>query len=184
MGIKKLLYKCGSITGYILGIIGSVVTILTVSGSVTIGWKWIVFFSIFEIFIITVAIVSFCRYKKVQNEASRFVIDSYLESDDKDFFYIAFSKLFRYHALVSIYVTKDDISKRMGFGIVSNVSDDQYIEIEVVKIFSGYEYIFNDAKQSHKKTLSRMYIMPVVYSDNIDVIYASMTERRGEHGEN
>ena len=141
MNLKKLFYKSGSITGYILGLVGSIVTILAVNGTITIGLRWLVVFAICEIFIITVAVLSFINYKRIQNEASRFEVDSYEPSDGKDFFYIHFSKLFRYQALVSIYVTINDISKRMGFGVVSNVSENQYIEIEVVKIFSFSLYL-------------------------------------------
>lgn len=184
MNLKKLLYKSGSITGYILGLVGSIVTILAVNGTITIGLRWLVIFAICEIFIITVAILSFINYKRVQNEASRFEVDSYEPSDGKDFFYIHFSKLFRYQALVSIYVTINDISKRMGFGVVSNVSENQYIEIEVVKIFSGYESHFEKAKLNDKKTLAKMYIMPIVYSENISVIYESMTDRGDSYGKN
>ena len=147
MKLKKLVYKSGAITGYILGLIGSIVTILAVKGSITIGLRWFVIFGICEIFIIVAAALSFVYYKRIQNEASRFEVDTYELSDGKDFFYIHFSKLFRYQSLVSIYITINDISKRMGFGVVSNVSEDQYIEIEVVKIFSGYESHFEKAKK-------------------------------------
>lgn len=177
MNLKKLFNKSGSITGYIFGLVGSIITILAVKGTITIGIRWVVIFAICEIFIITVAVLSFINYKKVQDEASRFAVDAYEESDGKEFFYIHFSRLFRYQALVSIYTTINDISKRMGFGVVSNVSENQYIEIEIIKIFSGYEDIFKKAKTNNKKILEQMYIMPIVYSENLSVIYESMADR-------
>ena len=77
MNLKKLFYKSGSITGYILGLVGSIVTILAVNGTITIGLRWLVVFAICEIFIITVAVLSFINYKRIQNEASRFEVASY-----------------------------------------------------------------------------------------------------------
>ena len=59
MNLKKLFYKSGSITGYILGLVGSIVTVLAVNGTITIGLRWLVVFAICEIFIITVAALSF-----------------------------------------------------------------------------------------------------------------------------
>lgn len=183
MGTKKLLSGAGAITGYIVGIIGLTLAIFTINGKIEIDWKWLVFIGVIVMFIIIVAIISFLNCRKALIESKRYQVHSYDRSEEKDYFYIMFSKLFRYDALVSIYIIIDGISKRMGFGLVSNVSDDEYIEIEVVKIFEGYEDKFREASSNNKKTLDKMYIMPTVYNENIQCIYSAMAKRSENCGQ-
>lgn len=85
------------------------------------------------------------------------------------FLYIKYSKMFRIEALVSIYIQKNNINKRVAIGTVHNMDtvEEKYVEIQVIKIYDDYIDLFEKAQQKNKLVLDSMYVAPIVTKEVI-----------------
>lgn len=169
MNIKKLFVGAGAITGYIVGLIGVFIGILTVKGEAKIEYRWIILIVACLLFIVSVSVIVFINAKKILKEGIRYPIYSCDSEDDNVFLYIKYSKVFRIGALVSIYIQNNNISKRMGIGSVHNIDmeGEKYTEIQVIIIYYPYNDTFEKARQKNKRVLDSMYIAPIIIEDDV-----------------
>lgn len=169
MSMKKLLSGVGAIIGYVFGLIGTVVTILTVSGKITIGVRWIIIIGMIVIAAIILAVKATIAYSYIAKNGNRFAITTYSSDDGVDYYYTDYSQYLRIGTLVTIYCSRP-MSKIVGYGLVYNSSPDEYIEVKIVHIEPGMEAVFNQSKTNNNKVLRDLYILPNVYADNIPTI--------------
>lgn len=170
MSIKKLLVGSGAITGYIIGLIGTVITILGVSGTVEIAWRIIVLIGVGLLLLIVMAIRAFWIGKKLAEEGIKYPINSVDEEDGKVIFTTDFSRILKIDSIVNFYIMKDGQSKLMGFGLISNyVNDDRekYSQMVVVKAKETYLKEYESAKALNKKVLDKMYISPMIKKESV-----------------
>lgn len=167
--VKDFFKAAWAVIGYIFGLIGTAVTIFTVSGSFTIENKWFIVITFFFISAIVIATMAVIKYKKIIKEGTRFKITAYGQEKGKDLYYTDYSSYLRVGTLVSIYYN-NPISKILGYGIVCNSSPDEYIEIGVVHVNDELTGIFTQSKTNTQKVLKDMYILPNVYVENISQI--------------
>ena len=68
----------------------------------------------------------------------------------------------RIGTLVSVYYSKP-MSKIVGYGVVTNSSTNEYVEVEIYQIESTMQSIFEQSKTNNQKVLHDMYIQPNVF---------------------
>ena len=181
MGLKKLFFGVGAIVGYIFGIIGTIVTILSVSGQITIDIKWTIILGLFVIFLIVLTIKATVNYANIVRNGTRFAITTYSKDAEKDYYYTSYSQNLRVGTLVTVYYSKP-MSKKMGYGIIHNSSVEEYIEVEMLFIEPAMHDIFEQSKTNNGKVLEDMYILANVYVENIPQIASLLsggTENNG-----
>ena len=167
--MKKLLKEFFAVLGYILGVIGTTVTILILPGSITLHLNWFVFATVLQIAVITMAVLAIVKYVKISKNGTRFYISAYSYDLNKDVYYTEYSKNLRIGTLVTFYYSKP-MSKILGYGIVKNSSVEEYTEIEVIHIEEDFKVIFEQSKTNSNKVLNDMYVLPNVYVENLDNI--------------
>lgn len=168
MKFWKLLSGTSVISSYIIGVLGLLIGIFSVSGTITVPVRIVIFFSALLVVAFVIAGVIVYNSNKLLQAEARYPVSSYRpDKQGLGYLYIHYSKSFRLNALVSIYILKDGISRRMGYGFESDFREDEYNEIKIVKIFDTYSEDYEAVKALNKHVLSEMYLLPTVYRDNI-----------------
>lgn len=158
-----------AVIGYIFGIIGTAVTILTVSGTISIGIRWLVIAGFVFLSAIIITLQATIKLNNVILNGTRFEIVAYGTNKNKNFYYTRFSNNLRYETLVTIYYSVP-MTKRMGYGIVRNSSPEEYIEIEILYVEDDFLDIFAQSKTNNGKVLRHMYVLPNTYPEELDTI--------------
>ena len=169
MSMKKLFSGVGAIVGYVFGLLGTVVTILTVAGQITIGIKWLIIIGMIVIAAIILALKATIDYSIIAKNGNRFAITTYSSDNGTDYYYTEFSQNLRIGTLVTVYCSRP-MSKIVGYGLVHNSSPDEYIEVKILHIEPGMKTVFDQSKTNNNKVLRDLYILPNVYVDNIPTI--------------
>ncbi len=167
--MRKFFKESWAVIGYILGLIGTLVTILTISGSILIEMKWLVIFGTIFISAIVIAVMSTIRLNKVIQNGTRYEITAYGQDKSIDMYYTNYSKNLRVGTLVTIYYSKP-FSKKLGYGVVHNSSADEYIEIKMIYVEEELDGIFEQSKTNNSKVLNDMYILPNTYIEKLSVL--------------
>lgn len=167
--MRKFFKESWAIIGYIFGIIGTAVTILTVSGTISVGIRWLVIAGFVFLSAIIIALRAAIKLNNVLRNGTRFEIVAYGTNKNKGVYYTRFSNNLRYETLVTIYYSVP-MTKRMGYGVVRNSSPDEYIEIEILYIEDEFSDIFDQSKTNNGKVLRHMYVLPNTYPEELDTI--------------
>lgn len=167
--MRKFLKESWAVIGYIFGTIGTAVTILAVSGTISIGIRWLVIAGFVLLSAIIFALRATIKLRNVLRNGTRFEIAAYGKNKNKDVYYTNFSNSLRYETLVTIYYTVP-MTKRLGYGIVRNSSPEEYIEIEILYVEDEFIDIFNQSKTNNGKVLRHMYVLPNTYREELDKI--------------
>lgn len=167
--MRNFLKKSWAVIGYIFGITGTAVTILTMSETISIGVRWLVIAGFILLSAIIFALQAIIKLKNVLRNGTRFEIAAYGTNKNMDVYYTKFSNNLRYGTLVTIYYTIP-MTKRLGYGIVRNSSPEEYIEIEILYIEDEFLDIFNQSKTNNGKVLRHMYVLPNTYPEELDTI--------------
>lgn len=170
---KKFFKEVGATIGYLFGIIGTAVTIYLTPGSITIGIRWLVILGFVVVALIVVAITATIKYGNIAKNGTRFLITAYDNSEGKDCYYTEYTDNLRIGTLVSIYYSKP-MSKIVSYGVVTNASTNEYVEVEIYHIESAMQNIFEQSKTNSQKVLHDMYILPNVYVSKISDISKHM----------
>lgn len=178
MGMKKMLSGVGAIVGYIFGLIGTTVTILSVSGQISIGVRWIIIAGLFVVATIVLALRATIDYHHISKNGNRFAITAYSSQNGVDYYYTDFSSNLRVGTIVSVYCSKP-MSKIVGYGLVNNSSPDEYIEVEMMHVKSEMSDIFEQSKTNNNNVLKDLYILPNVYAENIPMIAGFLKQGDG-----
>lgn len=164
--LKKFFKESGSIIGYLFGIIGTAVTIYCAPGSITIAVRWLVIIGFVMLALIVIAIKATINYGQISKNGTRFLITAYDNSEGKDCYYTEYTDNLRIGTLVSVYYSKP-MSKIVGYGVVTNSSTNEYVEVEIYQIESTMQSIVEQSKTNNQKVLHDMYILPNVYISKI-----------------
>lgn len=167
--MRKFFKESWAVIGYIFGIIGTAVTIFTVSGAISIGIRWLVIAGFILLSAIIIALRATIKLKNVLRNGTRFEVAAYGTNKNKDVYYTNFSNNLRYGTLVTIYYTVP-MTKRLGYGVVRNSSPEEYIEIEILYVEDEFSDIFNQSKTNNGKVLRHMYVLPNTYPEELDTI--------------
>lgn len=173
--MKKFFKEAGAVIGYLFGIVGTFVTIWTLSGNVTIKIRWLVILGVILLSSVVIAIMATKKLNTIIKNGTKYKITAYAIDNNKNLYYTDFSKCLRVGTIVTIYYSKP-ISKRLGFGIVYNSSVDEYIEIEVIHVERDFLDIFEQSKTNHRKVLDDMYILPNTYNEELKLIVKKLEE--------
>lgn len=179
--MKKFFKESWAVIGYIIGLIGAFATIFTVSGSISIGIKWLVVVGMISVSAIVIAVMAAMRLSKAVQNGTRYEITAYGREKDRDVYYTNYSKNLRVGTVVTIYYSRP-FSKRLGFGVVHNSSVDEYIEINVIYVEEGSSDIFTQSKTNNRKILDDMYILPNTYVEELPMIMKILTGGGGSDG--
>lgn len=171
--LKKFFKESGSIIGYLFGIIGTAVTIYCAPGSITIAVRWLVIIGFVMLALIVIAIKATINYGQITKNGTRFLITAYDNSEGKDCYYTEYTDNLRIGTLVSVYYSKP-MSKIVGYGVVTNSSTNEYVEVEIYQIESTMQSIFEQSKTNNQKVLHDTYILPNVYISKIPEIAKQM----------
>ena len=155
--------------GYIMGVIGTIISIIFLPGVCTIRTNLLIAGIVILISALTITGRTVFLYNRLLQSGTRFKIISYAHDNGKDLYYTNYSKNIRYGTIVSIYYEKP-MSKKIGYGIVRNNSVDEYIEIELISVQKDYLEIFEQSKTNSHKVLQDMYILPNIYKENVNDI--------------
>ena len=169
--MRNFFKESWAVIGYIFGIIGTAVTILAVSGTISIGIRWFVIFGFILLSAIIIALRATIKLKNILRNGTRFEIAAYGTNRNKDVYYTNYSNNLRYGTLVTIYYTVP-LTKRLGYGIVRNSSPEEYIEIEILYIENELSDVFIQSKTNNGKVLRHMYVLPNTYFEELDTITA------------
>ncbi len=171
--LKKFFKESGSTISYIFGIIGTAVTIYFAPGAITIAVRWLVIIGFIMLALIVIAIKAIIKYEQIAKNGTRFLITAYDNSEGKDYYYTEYTDNLRIGTLVSVYYSKP-MSKIVSYGVVTNASTNEYVEVEIYHIESAMQKIFEQSKTNSQKILHDMYILPNVYVSKIPEIAKQM----------
>ena len=180
--MKKFFFESGAIIGYILGIIGAVVTICLVPDSTTIENKWLVIGSVLFISLIVITIKAIIEFKKISTNGTRYFITSYSNNNSKHWFYTKYSENLRINSLVCLY-KRSPMSKRVATGVVTNTSISEYVEVEILFPERGMEKVLTECTQKNHIILDDLYILPNVYISSISTIHSFINNNITNEGE-
>lgn len=167
---KKLFTGAGTVVLSIYGIVGTIATLLTLSGDIAIPIKVLSICGLFLICLIVFCVASIINCNKLLEEEQQHPVHEFEGDRGKKYLYIAYSRDIHHDALVALYWKTNKKNKRIGFGIVSNVSEYEYIEIEILFADEKYKNVFERAYENDKRVLKDMYVLPRIYRDNIAVL--------------
>lgn len=168
--MKNFLIQTWAIIGYIVGLIGTFVTIFTVSGSLTIKISWLIFGGIVFVSSIIFAISAIVRLMKtIKNGIRHKIIAHSFDTEIGDIYYTDYSDCLRIDTVVTFYHTKPR-SKKIGYGIVRNAVNGEYVEVYVIHVEKQALETFNQLKTNDKKVLDNMYILPNTYIDSLQTL--------------
>lgn len=167
--MRKFFKESWAVIGYIFGIIGTAVTILTVSGTISIGMRWLVIAGFVLLSVIIIALRATIELQNVIRNGTQFEIVAYETSKNKDFYYTNFSNNLRCGTLVTIYY-KVPMTKRLGYGIIRNSVPEEYNEIEVFYVEDEFSDIFIQSKTNSGKVLRHIYVLPNTYPEDLYTI--------------
>lgn len=165
------LLKCASsgiLAAY--GVIGTVATLLTISGDITLPTRVLAISGLFVVAVVISFITSVVNFNKMLNEETHHPVHEFELNPDDDgsvFLYIAYTKDIRTDACVTLYGRIAGKQKRIGYGVVTNVVQDEYIQIQILHVEDKYEELKNRASQNDKTVLKDMYILPRIYIQSI-----------------
>lgn len=168
--------------GYFVGLVGAAVTILLVSGSFTVEYRWAVVFGIVLLASLWMAIKAGLRvkdYSKKLDTARRYAIIAYKNENNKDFYYTDFTKSLRVGTIVKIYYYNriNQYSEKVALGEVSNLDTDGYIEVIIFHVYDEQRDRFISSKDPNSKVIDNMYLLPNTYSDDIAQINKYLQDR-------
>lgn len=169
--MQKFFKETGAVIGYIFGIIGTAVTISTVSGIISIEIRWLIVAGFIFLSAIIIAVRATIKLKNVLRNGTRYEIVAYGTNKNKDVYYTNYSNSLRYGTLVTIYYTVPT-TKCLGYGVVRNSSPDEYTEIEIIRVEVEFSEIFIQSKTNNGKVLRHMYVLPNTYIEELDTITA------------
>lgn len=169
-----------AIFGYVVGVIGTLITIFSVNGQIVIGIRWVILIGIVLLLAIVLTVVAILYLRRVVRNGTRYAITAYSAGRGEGQYYTAFSNNLRVGTVVSIYYSKP-LSKRIGYGIVTNSSTDEYVEIDILCIDEEFKERFELSK-SGDGVIRDMYILPNQYYDDIGRI-KSLIDGSGEENE-
>lgn len=164
--LKKFFKEAGATIGYLFGLIGTTVTIYLTPGSVTLRIRWLIILGFIMLALIIISIKAIIKFKNIAKNGTRFLITAYDNTEGKDCYYTEYTENLRIGTLVSIYYNRP-MSKIVSYGIVTNTSVNEYVEIEVYHTESTMLKIFEQSKTNNQKVLHDMYILPNVYFSKI-----------------
>ena len=177
---RILLTGAGAKIGYLFGIIGTIATLWSFKGELTIPIWILTSLGLIYIAVLIMWITSISNYASMIKKPAKYPIHDFTKSRGKRYAYIDFTPDIRYEAIVAIYCVINNRDRRIGFGIVNNIVDDDYIEIFVLHIDAEYKEIYKKAINNNKQTLKRMYILPRVYKANIPQLSYILEEIKNE----
>lgn len=180
--MKKFLFESGATIGYIVGIIGAIVTICLVPGSINIENKWLVIGLVPFISLIVITIKAIIELKKVSTNGTRYSVVSYSNSNSEHWFYTKYSENLRMNTLVCLY-KKSPMSKKVAIGIVTNTSISEYVEVKILFPEIGMENTFSECTQNNSTVLDDLYILPNVYISSISSIYSFVKNNKANKGD-
>lgn len=172
--LTKLFKDFLVVFGYILGIIGTAVTIFALPGSITLQINWLVFAVVLLIAAITMAVLATIKYIRISKNGTRFYITGYSYENGKDIYYTDYSKNLRVGTLVAFYYSRP-MSKLLGYGVIRNSSVEEYIEIEVIHFEEGLQTIFEQSKTNSHKVLQDMYVLPNMYAEHLSNVLSYLS---------
>lgn len=178
---KKFCKEVGTITGYLFGIIGTAVTVFYAPGSITIRICWIIIIGFVMVVLIVISVKATIKYKNIAQKGTRFFITAYDNSEGIDYYYTAYTENLRIGTLVSVYYNSKPTSKVVCYGLVTNASANEYVEVEIFQIEAAMQNVFEQSKKNSQKVLHEMYILPNVYASKISSIARWM--ERGKHND-
>lgn len=181
--MRKFCKESLAVIGYIFGIIGTVVTILTISGTMSVGTRWLVALAFIFLSAIIIALRAIKKLSNVLHNGIRFEIVAYDRNKNKDVYYTNFTNNLRYETLVTIYYSVP-MSKRLGYGIVRNTSPEEYNEIEILYVEEEFSEVFAQSKTNNGKVLRNMYVLPNTYIEELDMIIAHLKGGNSDNGKN
>ena len=161
--------------GYFVGLVGAAVTILLISGSFNVEYRWIVVFGIVLIASLWMAIKASLKVKEYSEKldtAKRYAIIAYKNEDNKDFYYTDFTRSLRVGTIVNIYYYNmiNQYSEKVALGEVSNLDTDGYIEVVIFHVYDEQKGRFINSKDPNSKVIDQMYLLPNTYSEDIALI--------------
>lgn len=167
--MRKFFKESWAVIGYLLGLIGTFVTIFTLSKKITIAVSWLIIAAIVCISSIVIAVMATLKLSKIICSGIQHEITAYGKDKNQDMYYTNYSKNLRIGTVVTIYYTKP-FSKMLGFGVVHNSSVDEYTEIRVLHIEEEFADIYEQSKTNSRKVLQDMYILPNTYIEKLPMI--------------
>lgn len=179
--MKKFFKESFAIIGYIFGLVGTAVTIFTISGDITFEIRWLVILGFVFIAAVVLTLIAIAKYNKVLKNGTRFKITGYVQEKGKDIYYTDYTSNLRVGTFVSVYYTKP-ISKKVGIGIIVNSSADEYIEIRMLFVEDAHKDIFEQSKTNSHKVLQDMYVLPNLYEENIAEINTYLNGGKDTNG--
>jgi len=173
--VKKFFKESWAVIGYMFGLVGTFVTIISVSGKITFDIKWLIIVCFLLLASVIMAVLAVRKLKKIMQNGTRFEITAYGSEKHRDIYYTDYSKNLRVGTIVAIYYSKP-FSRKMGIGVVCNSSVDEYIEITVLHVEEEFIELFSQSKTNNRKVLNDMYILPNTYIDDLPIITKIITE--------
>lgn len=78
------------------------------------------------------------------------------------------SDSFGYNILVSLYYFKGRIEQLIGFGVVINIQEGKFIQVEIDRIFDGHEDIIERMKHNDAECLKNALVKPFIPTEYLD----------------
>lgn len=167
--MKKLIKATSVAVGTIYGIIRAIVDIWALSGTTNIPNRVLFIAALVFSAALFIAGYAILNYKRVLKNGTVYRIISYSLTSGRNLYYTPYSKNLRYGIIVTVYYKKP-ISKKVGFGVVRNISVDEYVEIEMIHILPDMMNIFEQSKTNNNHVLRDMYILPNTYAETLTEI--------------
>lgn len=146
----------------LFGIYGTFITIITITGEITVQRRMV--FVVGFIIIVTYVVLGrlVCNAKAITNKQMRFFIEKYeKEQDEIEYIYTMYDDDLKIDLLVAVYHNIDGKNKVIGMGVVAtydNNEDSSYFQIRVIYKSEAYNSEWNEIMSNSKKGLEKTYI--------------------------
>ena len=129
--------------------------------------RWLVLMGLCLVTIFGVLLrIIYNEYQYIRS-VEEYHLESYDNSSGEEKIYLRFIRSLEIDHVVTIYHRRDEIQNVIGFGYVSNIIDEEYIEVTVAKKNEQYESIWTALQRNEKTMLNKTYLLPAVKMKNI-----------------
>lgn len=167
----KLFEGAGAKVGYVVGIIGTIATLATVNGSVTLPTKVLAIAGLFFVALVIISIVTIVNCKRILQESRQYPVHEFDPRKNGVYLYITYVSDIHPGALCTLYTKVNGIGKRMGYGIATNYDDYNNTEFKILYIEDDFQEKYEKAKNNDKTVLKDLYILPRIYDENVSDLY-------------